>query len=124
MIFRALAFTALACGVLGQVPASPYAGLKVALGLTDFQMDHLLTVRASALEARRTRRSTGPVYASRRGDAPNPKEEEEASARNMGLTVLTEDQRRNLIAVAGILPRRRDAAAELIRSGVISCGDW
>src|SRR5258708_2781410 len=35
----------------------------------------------------------------------------------MGLTVLTEDQRRNLIAVTDILARRRDAAPKLIGSG-------
>jgi hypothetical protein len=127
MLLRAaFLVTLLTFSASGQLP-NTYAELKSALGLTDFQIDHLQRVKASAHPAPQRPQTAGQIYlpipASRTANQWRQLQQEKDAGRDLALAVLTPEQREILATTARVLGKR-GRAARLIQIGAITCGQW
>jgi hypothetical protein len=95
----------LTISALGQQP-NTYAELRAALGLTDFQIDHLQRLKTSAHPA-----------------SQKQLHQEKDAARELALAVLTPEQRERLATMARVL-NKTGTAGRLIRMGALTCGEW
>jgi len=110
---------------LYQLPDT-YGELRAALGLTDFQIDHLQRSNASAHPTPQRSQTAGPIYpipASRITAQWRQLQQQKDAARDVALGVLTPEQRRILATAARVLSKR-GAAVRLIRIGALTCGEW
>jgi hypothetical protein len=98
--------------------------LRATLALTDVQIHRLNRVKASAHPARQPPQPGTPIYAYRQTGVINKWQQEEDSARDVALAVLTEEQRHKLTDAAMVLQQLQNGAMQLVSVGAISCSQW